>query len=559
MSMAGLGAPVTVYEDALGIPTIKGESELDVVFVLGYIHARDRFFQLDRDRKGAAGRAAELLGSAALSSDVQFRNLGLERAALASWQAISDDSKAVLQAYANGVNAWLASNSLPPEYAALELTKADRWTPIDSLLIAKGLGAGFSLGFGDVENTITLGTYQAYGQALGFNGLALFFEDTHRSQPPDNRTTAPGFLSSIGGIGQADTASGLQAGGPADSKTEGVISVSSDAGVSDELLNLASDYRSALDGAPLFTQAMQTEESPKGSNAWIVSGEHTESGYPLIANDPHLTMNTPPIFHEAQLIYDKGDGEDWHVSGTVVPGTPGVLLGCSNHACWGMTWNPTDLTDFFQESLQTNAFGLPTHILYKGKPEPIQQVFNSYFVNSVGDGVANNIVRAPVGYTSCAISLVVPRRNNGAIVQITGNSGLSVAYTGFGPTHEIEFIRKLDQATSLEEFQEALSYFDIGAQNVYYASVEGDIAWFTTSENPIREDLQNLTVDGLPPYFIRNGTGAQANEWLPVMNPQPNQALRFEIMPASEMPHLINPANGFVTNANNDPIGTTLD
>ncbi len=559
MNMAGLSGPVTVYEDALGIPTIKGESELDVVFVLGYIHARDRFFQLDRDRKGAAGRAAELLGSAALSSDVQYRNLGLDRAALATWQAISDESKGVLQAYANGVNAWLAANPLPPEYAALELTKADPWTPMDSLLIAKGLGAGFSLGFGDVDNTITLGTYQAYGEALGFNGLALFFEDTHRSQPPDDRVTAPGFLGSIGGIGQASTASNLQANGTDNSKAEGVITVSGPAGVSDEMLNLAADYRAALDGAPLFTEAMQNEQNPKGSNAWIVSGEHTESGYPLIANDPHLSMNTPAIWHEAQLIYDKGDGADWHVSGTVVPGTPGVLLGCSNHACWGMTVNPLDVTDFFQESLRTNAFGLPTHTVYKGQNEPIQQVFNSYFVNQVGDGVPDNIVRAPVGYTAGAISLVVPRRNNGAIVQIAGNSGLSVAYTGFGPTYEIELIRKIDQAGSLEEFQEALTYFDIGVQNVYYANTEGDIAWFTTSEHPIREDLQNLTVDGLPPWFIRNGTGAQANEWLPVMNPQPNQALPFEIMPAAEMPHLVNPANGFVTNANNDPIGTTLD
>jgi penicillin amidase len=330
-------------------------------------------------------------------------------------------------------------------------------------------------------------------------------------------------------------------------------------GVADEVLNLAAEYRAALDNAPLFTEAMQSSENPKGSNAWIVSGEHTESGYPLIANDPHLAMNTPPIWHEAQLIYDKGDGEDWHISGTVVPGTPGVLLGCNNHACWGMTVNPLDVTDFFNEALQTNAFGLPTHTLYKGQPEMIQQVFNSYFVNSVGDGVADNIVRAPVGYTSGAISLVVPRRNQGAIVQISGNSGLSVAYTGFGPTYEVELIRKMGQSSNLEEFQEALTYFDIGVQNVYYANTSGDIAWFTTSENPIREDLQNLTVDGLPPWFIRNGTGAQANEWLPVMNPQPNQALPFEIMPASEMPHLINPESGFVNNANNDPIGTTLD
>ena len=117
----------------------------------------------------------------------------------------------------------------------------------------------------------------------------------------------------------------------------------------------------------------------------------------------------------------------------------------------------------------------------------------------------------------------------------------------------------MNNADSLEAFREALTFFDIGVQNVYYANTDGEIAWITTSENPIREDLQNLTVDGLPPYFIRNGTGAQANEWLPVMNPQPNQALKFEIMPTSEMPHLINPANGFVTNANNDPIGSTLD
>lgn len=559
LSMPGLSAPVNVYEDALGIPTIKGDNESDVAFVLGYIHARDRFFQLDRDRKGAAGRAAELLGNAALSSDVQFRNLGLDRAALATWQVISDESKGVMQAYANGINSWLASNPLPPEYTALELTKVDPWTPLDTLLIAKGLGAGFSLGFGDVDNTIALGTYQAFGQALGFNGAALFFEDTYRSQPPDDRVTAPGFLGSIGGIGQADDSSGLQAGGKAADKVAGVISVTGYQTVSDEVLNLAADYRTALDNAPLFTEAMQTEQNPKGSNAWIVSGEHTESGYPLIANDPHLAMNTPPIWHEAQLIYDKGDGEDWHVSGTVVPGTPGVLLGCNNHACWGMTVNPMDVTDFFNEALQTNAFGLPTHTLYKGKPEMIQQVFNSYFVNSVGDGIADNIVRAPVGYTSGAISLVVPRRNQGAIVQINGNTGLSVAYTGFGPTYEIDFIRKVDQAATLEEFQEALTYFDIGVQNVYYANTSGDIAWFTTSENPIREDLNSGLVSGLPPWFIRNGTGAQANEWLPVANPQPNQALPFEIMPAAEMPHLINPASGFVTNANNDPIGVTLD
>ena len=419
ISMPGLSAPVTVYEDALGIPSIKGKTEADVAFVLGYYHARDRFFQMDRDRKGAAGRAAELLGPAALSSDVQFRNLGLDRAALSSWQALGDEIKGQLQAYANGVNAWLAANPLPPEYTALELTKTDPWTPLDSILIGKGLGAGFSLGFGDVDNTIALGTYDAFGKALGFNGQALFFEDTNRTQPPDDRVTAPGFLASIGGIGQAATGSKLEAAGQSTGKTEAVIEFSGDRAVPDSMLNLAAEYRQALDNAPLFTERMQNEINPKGSNAWILSGEHTASGYPLIANDPHLSMNTPAIWYEGQMIYENEEGDDWHVNGTMVPGVPGVVLGCNNHACWGMTVNPLDVTDFFQEALQTNAFGLPTHTLYKGQPEMIQQVFNSYFVNTVGDGIADNISKAPVGYTAGAISLVVPRRNNGAIVQIS--------------------------------------------------------------------------------------------------------------------------------------------
>jgi penicillin amidase len=87
----------------------------------------------------------------------------------------------------------------------------------------------------------------------------------------------------------------------------------------------------------------------------------------------------------------------------------------------------------------------------------------------------------------------------------------------------------------------------------------GNIAWFNGNELPIREDLANFTVDGLPPFFIRDGTGAAANEWLPVMNPQPNQAANYEILPFAEMPQLINPAKGFVLNANNDPVGVTLD
>jgi len=201
----GLSGTVTVYEDQYGIPTIKGDSELDVVFVQGYIHARDRFFQMDSIRKGVAGRATELLGQAALSSDVQFRNIGLGRAAQATWQAFDAEIKGLLQAYANGVNAWLANNPLPPEYTVLELTRTDPWTPLDSVLVGKGLAAELSLELDDIDRTIKLGTYQGFGAAIGFDGVALFFEDTHRSAPPDDRVTAPDFLGGTG-VAQSETA-----------------------------------------------------------------------------------------------------------------------------------------------------------------------------------------------------------------------------------------------------------------------------------------------------------------------------------------------------------------
>ncbi len=548
-----LSAAVTVYEDAYGIPTIKGETAVDVAFVQGYIHARDRFFQMDRDRKIVAGRAAELLGEAALSSDIELRTLGLARAAIKTLQAFDAETKDWLQAYANGVNAWLASNPLPPEYAVLELTKADPWTPLDTALIGKGLASTLSLSMEDIDSTITLGTYVGYGEAIGFDGEALFFEDTFRSAPPDDRVTDPGFLTGTSGQEQQ-----LEAAGPTRSKAERVAGRSGNRVVSEQTLELARQLKQRLDAAPLLKRLLQNPQSPKGSNAWLVAGEHTESGYPMIANDPHLTMDTPAIWYENHLVYNK-NGKEWHVNGTSLAGAPGVLLGCSSFACWGMTVNPLDVTDFFQEEFLTNALGLPTHTLYKGQPEPIQQVFNSWFVNVVGDGIQDNRVRANVGYTEGAISLVVPRRNDGAVLATDGNTGLSIMFTGLRDTYDIKMARVINEAESLDEFVAGLQYFDIAAQNVYYADIEGNIAWFTTSEKPMREDLASFTVDGLPPWFIRDGTGTAANEWLPVTNPQPQQALDYEILPFDEMPHMVNPEKGYVTNANNDPVGVTLD
>jgi penicillin amidase len=501
----GLTGTVTVTEDQYGIPTIKGDSELDVVFVQGYLHARDRYFQMDSTRKGVAGRAAELMGTAALSSDVQFRTLGLGRAATTTWKALGADTKGWLQAYANGVNAYVMNNPLPPEYAVLEITKTDPWTPLDSVLVGKGLAFSLSFERQDVTSTVTLGTYQGYGAAIGFDGTALFFEDTHRSAPPDDRVTAPEFLQPMASESGSRIASASKTG-----KEKSRIEVIGNRDVSDTTLAMAKRLQDRFDKAPLLEKFTQSQKQRKGSNAWLVSGEHTASGNAMIANDPHLTMDTPALWYEAHLVFDR-DGEEWHVNGINLTGAPGVVLGCNNAACWGATVNPLDVTDYFFEDFQTSAFGLPTHTVYKGSPEPIQQVFQSYFVNQTGDEVPDNVVRSTTSYLEGALSLVVPRRNDGAVLDIDGNSGLSVAFTGFRDTYELTMFRKLDLARNVDEFKEALQYFDVGVQNMYWADVEGNIAWFTSSEKPMREDLASFTIDGAPPNIIRDGTGAAAN------------------------------------------------
>lgn len=549
--LPGLSGPVTVYEDSLGIPTIEGTSENDVAMVQGWIHARDRFFQMDYFRKVAQGRLGELVGSPALGNDVQLRTLGLARAALATWQSLDAETKGALQSYANGVNAWLAANPLPPEYGGLELTQVEPWTPLDSLCYTKLLAWDLSWDL-DIDATITLGTYQGYGDAIGFDGTALFFEDTHRSMPMDGRVTVPGFLAGIGGIGQSQT-EGLADSGKAGGKTAAMEPISK------ETLELAVDVYEKFAQSPMLRDSMRPLDRQKGSNEWAVSGDHTESGFPLVANDPHLALNTPATFHESNLVVNQGE-DSYSVAGVQFPGAPGIIQGCNNWVCWGSTVHPMDVSDVFQDTVLRNALTLPTHTVHSGEAEPLQQVYQSFMVNVVGDGTPDNLVRANVGIDAGGITFVSPRRNHGPILGFSGNSALINQYTGWGPTYEMRFIREADRARNMDEFKAALQYFDVGSQNWIFGDVDGNIGYFTSAENPIRSDMAQGTLDGgVPPMFIRDGTGALNHEWLAVQNPQPNQAVPFEILPYDEMPQVVNPSWGYIANANNDPVGVTLD
>ena len=198
-----LSAPAKVYYNESQIPSVSAATEEDASFVMGYLHAKDRLFQMDYTRKIAQGKLAELLGPPALSNDIQFRTIGFERAARRSLPAMSAKTQGMLKAYADGVNAWMDNNDLPIEFAGLEITEIDRWLPIHSVAIAKLIAFDLSNDLQEIDNTIAINTFQQVGAAAGFDGTALFFEDLYRAAPPDDRVSVPGFLGMIGGVGKS--------------------------------------------------------------------------------------------------------------------------------------------------------------------------------------------------------------------------------------------------------------------------------------------------------------------------------------------------------------------
>ena len=537
VTVPGLKAHASVVRDRFGVPHISARNDHDVYFMQGYVHAGDRFFQMDASRRQASGTLAELLGPGALPGDVQLRTLGLRRAAARSLAAYPAEVQAILQAYADGVNAWLAQGALPPEYAALELTRVPAWTTLDTLAVGKLLAFGLSFDTIDLDNTRALLTYQGFGAALGFDGTKLFFDDLFRSAPFDPTISIPeGAVS--GPVrerwhGRADHADG----------------------------DSVDKARSFLERpSPFFAPHGRGEG---GSNWWVVSGAKTESRNPMLASDPHLSLTSPSVFHEVHLAVRRGHKQEpLDAYGVGFPGVPGVIHGHNQRIMWGSTVNPMDVTDYFQEQIVLQG-GIPVATMFRGAPEPITIIPETYRANIVGDGVQDSVVPITAGVPPA--TFVVPRRNNGPLVTAPAAdaggrvTAISVQYTGFSATREIETFLSFGRAGSVDEFRQALQFFDVGSQNWAYADVDGNIAYFTSAELPLREDLQAGAVEGLPPYFVRDGSGALRHEWIRKSDPPADQALAYEILPFAEMPQLVNPARGYIVNGNNDPIGVTLD
>lgn len=546
-----LSGPARIVRDVDGMPHVYARTERDALFLQGWLQAQDRLFQIDVLRRQASGTLAELVGVGALPGDAELKVIGLARAAERSHAALSPATRAGLQAYADGVNAWVERHPLPAQYAALEITRIRPWTALDSVIIGKALA--FNLSF-DLDDGAT-SNYQAYVAKLGPQAAqALFFGDVFRSAPFDpassipDATGQPPFLGSLKASNAAGKAS-------ADSSSNRA------APATDAALGRAlRDLRRRYEAVPMLRQTLQRSEQQIGSNEWAVSGRYTEDGRPLVANDPHLGLDLPATFYQLQLV---GLTDGFDAIGSSVTGTPWIVLGQNRHVTWGETTTGFDVTDMYVDQLAP-APGAPSGLVSvhqdgTGAVTRIPLTFRANLRDGLGNG-ADTVVTIPATPQNGlpADVLTLERRNNGPVVASLGSGRVvTVQYTGFGPTRELDTFRLLNRARNLTDFKTALRYFDAGSQNFIYGDIDGNIGYFTTGEVPLREDLQANTVNGAPPWFVRNGFGG--NEWLVDSSPDAYNGTGYLSLPFEELPQTVNPSAGWVVNANNDTSGATLD
>ncbi len=297
VTLPGLESLVTVVRDADGVPHIFAATDHDAVFALGYVHAQDRIWQMEMNRRIGHGRLSEVLGEGALPIDKFQRTMGYTRVAQANWDVLSPAAQALLDAYAAGVNAWIGQgHRLPPEFLLLRFAP-EPWTPLDSLVWVKmmqwDLGGDYGLELVRAQLT------QALGPARAAQILPAYPADALNILPDD-------------------ALEALEAG-----RTGAA-----------ELLALNSRFRTELGLTGLDV----------GSNNWVVHGSRTATGLPLLANDPHLGASIPSIWYLAEI-----QGDRLHVTGATFPGLPLFPIGHNEAIAWGVTNVDPDVQDLYAE------------------------------------------------------------------------------------------------------------------------------------------------------------------------------------------------------------------
>jgi penicillin amidase len=425
LGVPGLSAPVTIERDALGTATIRGASRNDVARALGFVHAQERFFEMDLMRRAAAGELSELVGAAALPMDKQRRPFRMRARAAQVLAAAKAEDVAALGAYGEGVNAGLAAlGSRPWEYWLLQ-SRPNPWTTPDSILVMSAM-------FFDLVDTTN-------ARELGFAKIrAALPESVYK------------FLSAGGGPWDAPLL------GPP--MRYPALPPSAD-------LDL-----SKVDAKLLRVPADKMERTTPGSNSFAVNGALTSTHAALVANDMHLNLRVPNIWFRARLMYPntRRNGETVDLIGVTLPGVPALVAGSNRRVAWAFTNSYGDWMDWVRVN-----------------PDPADK---SRYRDSSGSqplSVTKETIRVHGGADE---TIEVRETKWGPILaEDVDGTPLALAWTALQPDALNTEIVHLDSAESADEAVEIANNAGMPPQNFVVGDKAGNIAWTIAGRIPKRE------------------------------------------------------------------------
>lgn len=464
LKLEGLHERVEILRDKWGIPHIYAQNDEDVFFGQGFAHAQDRLWQMELNRRLPSGRMSEIVGEIAFGTDQLMRIIGLERAAKNDWMHAPEETALVMNAYARGVNAFLEThrNTLPLEFTLLRLAP-EPWRPLDSLGWIKMMAWGQGLNW-DAE-LIRAAILDKLGPERTAELLGSDIADTNPIIL--NHTPVPGFDRLVSELHEAKTFLGMTA--------------------------------------------------PMGmSNNWVVDGNKSVTGKPLLANDPHLPLQMPSLWYETHLVTPE-----WQAAGVSLPGVPLVVIGHNAEIAWGMTnafvdaqdlyieeFDPQDATRYRVKDGWEKATVAREEIRVKGEAQP-----RALEVTITRHGPIMN------GWTPLTADEDAPK--------------LALKWVGYDASRAVQAGLKLMRARNWGEFRGALADWTEPALSFVYADRAGNIGYQLAGNTPMRRDGKGATpVPGWDEQYEWTG-------WVP-----------FE-----ELPHVYNPAEHLVATANNTVVG----
>ena len=510
IQITGLDGKVEIYRDSFGIPHIYAETHHDLFFAQGYVHAQDRFWQMDFWRHQGAGRLSELLGNPMVETDKFLRTLGWERVAKQELALLGSDELIILDAYSAGVNAYLQENTgtaLSLEYAFLPILNAGYepkpWTPLNSLTWGKAMAWDLRANLGtEIDRAQLLKDIPA-------NQLEFIYP----SYPQDHPLIVPDFP---------------LAGSPSDPSSNSTRNQPVNVNPLSAINPLLQSIQSRIEDLDNITGG---GFESIGSNSWAISGALTDTGKPYLANDPHLGSQMPSIWYEVGLhCLEKTDECQLDVAGFSFAGVPGIVIGHNDRIAWGLTNVGPDVMDLYIEKINPED---PTQ--YEIQGEWVEMEIITETIQVAGKDPIEHVVylthHGPIigsvyGLEEFAENTTLP---------VPENYALALRWTALEPSCVFCAIWDFNLAQNWQEFREATKEFAVPSQNLLYADVDGNIAYQMPGWIPIRAAGH----DGMLP--VPGWTGEY--EWQ-------------GYIPFEELPYTLNPPEGYIVTANNAVVGS---